>query len=231
MTATSPSVGEETPPVTENKASSVDAIQTHFLFSSRLKQVMEEKGLSQVELHRACLPLCGDRISISRNAIWAYVRGDRNPTDEKMKILAEALGVEYEWLRDGEKVKDSSVVDETSTEPSVEAASTQPSVEDNATGLSVEDNATEPRAASTEPRATSTPPVVEETSTEPIMITIILQYGADDMDITDLKERCRSAWRAQFGDGAIRSLAVYIKPEDHKAYWVVNEGQSGAVEI
>ena len=98
-----------------------------------------------------------------------------------MKILAEALGVEYEWLRDGEKVKDSSVG--------------------------------------------------EETPTEPIMITLILQYGADDMDITDLKERCRSAWRAQFGDGAIRSLAVYIKPEDHRAYWVVNGEESGAVEI
>ena len=132
------------------------------------------------------------------------------------------MGVEYEWLRDGEKVKDSSVVDETSTEPSVEAASTQPSVEEKAT---------EPRAASTEPRATTTPPVVEETATEPIMITLILQYGADDMDITDLKERCRSAWRAQFGDGAIRSLAVYIKPEDHRAYWVVNGEESGAVEI
>ena len=36
-----------TPLVTRNRASSVDAIQTHSLFSSRLKQSMEEKGLSQ----------------------------------------------------------------------------------------------------------------------------------------------------------------------------------------
>ena len=95
----------------------------------------------------------------------------------------------------------------------------------------VDETSTEPRAASTEPRTTSTPPVVEETSTEPIMITLILQYGADEMDITDLKERCRSAWRDQFRDGAIRSLAVYIKPEDHRTYWVVNGEESGAVEI
>ena len=91
-TSTESSAGEETPPLTENKASGVDAIETHSLFLSRLKQAMEEKGLTQVELHRACLPLCGDRISISRNAIGTYVRGDRNPTDEKIKILAEALG-------------------------------------------------------------------------------------------------------------------------------------------
>ena len=194
--------GKSTPPVKGE-------IQTHSLFSSRLKQAMEEKGLTQGALYRSCLSLCGDRISISRNAIGTYVRGDRNPTDEKIHFLADALGVEYEWLM-GEETFTESSVGEISSVTGSEATSTEPSTEE-----------------------TSSVTGSEATSTEPSVrtITLTLQYGTDEMNITDLKERCRSAWRDQFGDGMIRSMAVYIKPEDHKAYWVVNGGQSGAVGI
>ena len=182
-------------------------------FAARLKQAMEEKGLTQSALHRHCAPLCGDQTSISRQAIGTYVRGERYPTDEKIHILADVLGVRYEWLRDGED------------QPERVGKRSKKAGRSARSGEGVK------KAGKVTARPDKPAEVATESSDLSIIKHISLQYSGEDMTITDIRERCREAWRQEFGDGQIQSMTVYVKPEDRKAYWVVNETDSGSVGI
>ena len=189
-------------------------------FAARLKQAMEEKGLTQSALHRHCAPLCGDQTSISRQAIGTYVRGERYPADEKIHILADALGIRYEWLRDGED------------QPEKVGKRPRNAGRPARSGESIK-RARKTTAESDKP-AEAAPEPSEIAAPEPessIIKHISLQFSGEDMTITDIRERCREAWRQEFGDGQIQSMTVYVKPEDRKAYWVVNETDSGSVGI
>ena len=187
-------------------------------FAARLKQAMEEKGLAQAALHRLCAPLCGDQTSISRQAIGTYVRGERYPTEEKIHILADALGVRYEWLRDGEDQPE-----RMGKRPRKAGRRSGKGVKRVGKGTARTDKGIKRSGKPSE--------VATESSDLSIIKHISLQFSGEDMTITDIRERCREAWRQEFGDGQIQSMTVYVKPEDRKAYWVVNETDSGSVGI
>lgn len=67
--------------------------------SSRLKQLMEEKNLRQVDIIDKAKPFCEKYgIKIGRNDLSQYVAGKVEPGQKKLTVLGMALGVNEAWL-------------------------------------------------------------------------------------------------------------------------------------
>ncbi len=61
---------------------------------------------------------------------------------------------------------------------------------------------------------------------------IILQYGSQESDVCKLEEKVKAAFVAEgHRAGTIKSLNIYVKPEDYAAYYVINEKFSGRVDL
>lgn len=58
---------------------------------------------------------------------------------------------------------------------------------------------------------------------------VYIQMAGKELDCNEIQERCRQAYKAA-SKKAIRSIAVYIKPEDNAAYYVIN-GEQGKIEL
>lgn len=69
--------------------------------TERIKQVVEESGLSKTEIARRC--------GVSRASVSQWVNGDtKSPTAEKIFLLAKATGVSAKWLTTGKGSKEPS---------------------------------------------------------------------------------------------------------------------------
>lgn len=67
--------------------------------SERLKQLMQENNYRQVDILNKCEPFCKKfNVKLGRNDISQYVNGKVIPGQEKLTILAQALGVTETWL-------------------------------------------------------------------------------------------------------------------------------------
>ena len=67
--------------------------------SERLKYLMEERGLKQIDILNKCIPICDKfGVKMGRNDISQYVSGKVKPKQDKLSILAIALGVNEAWL-------------------------------------------------------------------------------------------------------------------------------------
>ncbi len=61
---------------------------------------------------------------------------------------------------------------------------------------------------------------------------IYLQYGAQEWNVAELKERAAAAYVAEgHRASGIRKLALYVKPEEGKAYFVINDKAKGDVDL
>ena len=76
---------------------------------------------------------------------------------------------------------------------------------------------------------------VKETAakkTQKIEETVYLQAGGSEWDISDCKERAVAAFVAEgHNASSIKKLVVYLKPEEGKAYYVVNDAENGSIDI
>ena len=67
---------------------------------------------------------------------------------------------------------------------------------------------------------------------EPVKAEIIVQYKEGETSIQDLEEKVKAQFVAEgHRAGCIKSLNIYVKPEDYKAYYVINEKFSGSVDL
>lgn len=67
--------------------------------SERLKEIMHEKGLKQIEVVRLAKPLCEKyNVRLGRNDMSQYVAGKVEPGQYKLYILAKTLNVSEAWL-------------------------------------------------------------------------------------------------------------------------------------
>ena len=67
--------------------------------SIRLRQIMEERGIKQVDLVRMCAPFAREAgISMGKSAISQYVTGKSLPAQRQLTILGQALNVSEAWL-------------------------------------------------------------------------------------------------------------------------------------
>ena len=67
--------------------------------ATRLKQLMQEKNLRQVDILEKCKPFCNKLdVKLGRNDLSQYVNGKVEPGQEKLTILGLALNVSEAWL-------------------------------------------------------------------------------------------------------------------------------------
>lgn len=67
--------------------------------SNRLKEIMRERGLKQIDIVKLCEPYCKKyNIKMGRNDVSQYVSGKYEPKQDKLTILGMALNVNEVWL-------------------------------------------------------------------------------------------------------------------------------------
>lgn len=67
--------------------------------SARLKQLIEERNLRQVDILAAAKPYCAEYgVKLEKNDLSQYVNGKNEPGQEKLTILGLALNVSETWL-------------------------------------------------------------------------------------------------------------------------------------
>ncbi len=65
----------------------------------RLKEAMEFRGVSQVDIVRMARPLCEKRgLKLYKSKLSQYVSGDFKPGSDMNELLAEVLEVNPAWL-------------------------------------------------------------------------------------------------------------------------------------
>ena len=61
---------------------------------------------------------------------------------------------------------------------------------------------------------------------------VYLQAGGCEWNVSDCKERAVAAFVA---DGhkasSVKKLVIYLKPEEGKAYYVINEAENGSIDL
>lgn len=67
--------------------------------ADRLKQIMNERGLKQVDILEACKPYCEKYgVKLAKNDLSQYISGKVQPGQDKLSILGLALNVNEVWL-------------------------------------------------------------------------------------------------------------------------------------
>lgn len=67
--------------------------------SDRLKQIMKERNIRQVDILNACKPFCKRyNVKLEKNDLSQYISGKVQPGQDKLSILGMALNVNEVWL-------------------------------------------------------------------------------------------------------------------------------------
>ena len=67
--------------------------------STRLKSIMEERGLRQVDILNKAIPFCKKYgVKMNKSDISQYVSGKNEPGQDKLYVLGLALNVDEAWL-------------------------------------------------------------------------------------------------------------------------------------
>lgn len=73
--------------------------ETPYTTAERLKTIMEDRNLRQVDILRLAKPFCEKfDVKLGRNALSQYLSGKVRPGQKKLTILGLALGVSEAWL-------------------------------------------------------------------------------------------------------------------------------------
>ena len=60
--------------------------------------------------------------------------------------------------------------------------------------------------------------------------TVKIQFGADEYDFAEMKKAVEADYKSKV-KGRIKTVEIYIKPEDKAAYYVVNGAFSDQIEL
>lgn len=122
--------------------------------------------------------------------------------------------------------KDVAAVQETKD---VETKAVAPAVE-----AEVETPVAEPKAAPAKKAArTAAKRAVKAAAPAPEKLEeLVIQYGVMEWKGAELMERAKAAYAAEgHRISSIKSLSLYVKPEERKAYYVVNEKTTGSIDL
>ena len=122
--------------------------------------------------------------------------------------------------------KDAAAVQETKA---VETKAAAPAAEAKA-----ETPVAEPKAAPAKKAArTAAKRVVKAAAPAPEKLEeLVIQYGVMEWKGAELMERAKAAYAAEgHRISSIKSLSLYVKPEERKAYYVVNEKTTGSIDL
>ena len=77
-----------------------------------------------------------------------------------------------------------------------------------------------------------TMPNIEAAAEKDVAPEVILQYRGYEVDMEVMTERVKAHYYSKgYKKGSIKTLQIYAKPEDFTAYYVINDGVVGKVNL
>lgn len=73
-------------------------------------------------------------------------------------------------------------------------------------------------------------PTTKKSSSQSIKEYHFVEFGDKKLSIADISDSIKKTWKKSNGT-EIKSLSIYIKPEESKAYYVINEFENGSLDI
>lgn len=72
----------------------------------------------------------------------------------------------------------------------------------------------------------------ESAAVQEVSPEVILQYRGYEVNMDEMTERVKEHYYAKgYKKGSINNLQIYAKPEDFTAYYVINDGVVGKVNL
>ena len=85
-----------------------------------------------------------------------------------------------------------------------------------------------PKKAAAKTTTTKTAKTVKEAASQ----NVYIQFAEKEVKTEELVEQVKALWTAQgHRVSSIKSLEVYVKPEDAAAYYVINGKENGKIEL
>lgn len=67
---------------------------------------------------------------------------------------------------------------------------------------------------------------------KPVEENVVLQYDGEEWSLAEFKERAISTYiESGHRRGNIKKISLYIKPEERKVYYVMNDKESGGIDF
>jgi hypothetical protein len=60
---------------------------------------------------------------------------------------------------------------------------------------------------------------------------VFVQYGEKEVKVAEIVDTAKAAFKEANGRKAIKSVEVYVKPEESAAYYVINSEFTGKVDL
>ena len=117
------------------------------------------------------------------------------------------------------------VVNEAVKETVAEAPAEKPSKKPAAKKAPAKKTATKTTATKTAAKTTKT----AKTATAP-KETVKVQFGGDEYDFAEIKKAVEADYKGKV-KGKIKTVEIYIKPEDKAVYYVINSDFSDKIEL
>lgn len=76
-------------------------------------------------------------------------------------------------------------------------------------------------------------PAKRATGKKAVSEKVYVQYLGKEIDKDELVKQVKEIWTAQLKQkaGDMKSLALYVKPEENKVYYVINEDVTGSIDL
>lgn len=75
-------------------------------------------------------------------------------------------------------------------------------------------------------------PAKRETKAAEKKDEVYVQFAGEEFSVQDVMEKAKAAYVAEgHRASAIKSVRLYIKPEERRAYYVINEKSAGSIEL
>ncbi len=96
--------------------------------------------------------------------------------------------------------------------------------------------AEEPKAAAAKTKTApekKTPAKKAPAKKAAIKETVFLQYGGKEISNEDVVKKVKEIWTKTLKNkvGDIKTISIYLKPEENMAYYVINDDVTGSVEL
>lgn len=60
---------------------------------------------------------------------------------------------------------------------------------------------------------------------------MLLQFGENEVAVAAISEKVKNSYKESGSGAEIKDIKIYVKPEDNKAYYVINGEISGSVDL
>ena len=70
----------------------------------------------------------------------------------------------------------------------------------------------------------------KKSSSQSIKEYCFVEFGDKKLSVADISDSIKKTWKIS-NSTEIKSLSIYIKPEESKAYYVINEYENGSLDI